>query len=550
MSVVSAIANRCYRLASRSAHKKLLQSMHEPAVAQQTVLSEILGGIESTNFGNEHQLSSPMNPESFRDAVPLRTYDDFVPYIERLAAGEAKVLTVEAVKFFEPTAGSSGASKLIPYTDGLLREFGNATSAWVHDMLTHNKRLRNGRAYWAVSPPTPPTTTSGGIPVGQAHDSDYFPRMLAWLLDSVVGLPRAVSKVTDIETCRALTLRALIGMNDLTMISVWSPTFLTLLADRLTEDFSTILSDVEFGRLSMDLPKGLEAEIMSAFPARPSRVRELRKRFGTQCPQDLGELWQDLALISCWCDGHAQRVLSPMRERFPTIPIQPKGLLSTEAVTSIPLSGQVAPVAALNSHLLEFLPEGNDNSPMWVHELQRGKRYEVVVTTSGGLYRCRTRDIVEVVGFAQRAPLLRFVGRGDGTSDLAGEKLTPAFVELTIDRACSASNQSPTFAMLVACPDEFGTGGIAGKYILVVDGVDDALALEAAIERELQANHHYKLCRELGQLGEAHVRIVPGAEIIDAIACETLGQRAGTIKPRALETRAEIAKAFALSVED
>ena len=53
-------------------------------------------------------------------------------------------------------------------------------------------------------------------------------------------------------------------------------------------------------------------------------------------------IWPRLALISCWTDAAAGQFLPQLRELFPTIEIQPKGLLATEAFVSFPLVGNTA----------------------------------------------------------------------------------------------------------------------------------------------------------------------------------------------------------------
>ncbi len=145
-------------------------------------------------------------------------------WVRRVGDGEAGVLTTAPVKFMEPTGGSSGALKLVPYTDALLAEFSRATMAWVYDLLASRGALRGGRAYWAVSPPgRRPTRTAGGIAIGMEHDSDYFPAPLRALLERSLAVPGIVARAPDIATCRYLTLRALLAAPDLRLISRLEP---------------------------------------------------------------------------------------------------------------------------------------------------------------------------------------------------------------------------------------------------------------------------------------------------------------------------------------
>ena len=62
----------------------------------------------------------------------------------------------------------------------------------------------------------------------------------------------------------------------------------------------------------------------------------------------------------------------------------------------------------------------------------------MVVTTGGGLYRYPLRDVVEVVGFVNECPLLRFVGRARRVSDLVGEKLDESHVSRILQQVCRA----------------------------------------------------------------------------------------------------------------
>jgi hypothetical protein len=135
-----------------------------------------------------------------------------------------------------------------------------------------------------------------------------------------------------------------------------------------------------------------------------------------------------------------------------------------------------------------------------------------------------------------RAPLLSFQGRADKASDIAGEKLTSALVERAIDAASRQTGVRATFAMLVP------SWRPAPHYRLYVEAPKtpapeaDAHTLAMALDRELYAAHHYALCRELGQLGPIRGVSVHGGHRTYERACAERGQRAGAIKPPALES--------------
>ena len=538
MSVLAAIANRLYGASALAARARFEMAAADPTAAQRDILLRIVRQNADSATGMEYGFSAIRSVADFRARVPKSDYESVRPKMERMAAGEVGLLTSHEVERFEPTGGSSGASKLIPYTSALLAEISAATMPWVFDLLQHRPALRDGTAYWAVSPTARQArVTSGGTPIGMEHDSDYFPRFVRALLDRVLGTPRALARAPDIATCRYLTLRALIARKDLSFISVWNPSFLTLLATALDERFSMLLRDLESGELSVPLDSGLRDELRRALPARPHVARDLKRRFGRKPPEDLGAMWERLDLISCWAGGHASRALEVMRRRFPEVAIQAKGLLSTEGVVSFPLAMAGGSVAAVSSHFLELVPDdstGEEAESIGVEAAELGRTYRVLLTTSGGLYRYATRDLVRVDGWYRRAPVLAFVGRSDAASDVAGEKLTPRFAETVIVSALAEIGVDAAFAMLAPVWRSSETP----HYALFVEcAALDAERLATAVETRLREAHHYSLCRELGQLSGVRAVVVEDGDARYERGCLARGQRAGSIKPVALDAR-------------
>ena len=136
------------------------------------------------------------------------------------------------------------------------------------------------------------------------------------------------------------------------------------------------------------------------------------------------DIWPRLSLISCWADGPARAAAALLARRCEGIALQPKGLLATEAVVTIPFDGRHP--LAIRSHFFEFVEP--DGRVRLAHELQRGMEYTLLLTTGGGLYRYKLCDRVIVDDFVHHTPSLRFLGRDDRVSDLFGEKLSDGFV--------------------------------------------------------------------------------------------------------------------------
>jgi len=253
----------------------------------------------------------------------------------------------------------------------------------------------------------------------------------------------------------------------------------------------------------------------------PDRAKNLR-RHSEVSP---AEVWPRLAVISAWADGEAARDADRAREVFHGPVFQPKGLLATEGVVTIPWEEcQAAGVPALNSHFLEFI-EAPDGPARLVHELEDGREYEVLLTTGGGLWRYRLGDLVRVEGRAGATPRLRWIGRCDGGCDLRGEKLHPRFVAEALAGFCQG------FRLLAPCRE-----ADPPHYILFVDQPCAAQSVDEA----LQANPHYAHARRVGQLGPVRIFQIRGeaAEEDYLRRCAALGQRAGTVKTTALQRAA------------
>jgi len=497
------------------------------AEEQEAVLRRIVRENADTEFGRDHAFSSIRTSKEFREQVPLRNYEQHQPWIDRAADGVPNVLTRDAIRLFEPTSGSSGATKLIPYTRSLQREFQRGIHAWIADLFAHCPQLLGGPAYWSISPAnTDHKKTPGGIGIGFDDDTSYLGGWRKRLVQSVMAVPASVRYSSDIDECNYTTLLHLVRARNLRLISIWSPTFLTLMLDRLLEWGDRICHDLEHG-------------IGCAADSR--RAREVRAALHASSPQvAYAGLWPRLRLISCWKDATSAGPAAALAALFPNCRVQGKGLLATEAFISFPLFGHEGAALSIRSHFFEFIPSDSDQ-PQLAHQLDRGGRYSVVVTTGGGLYRYLLGDQIEVTGHIQDCPLLRFVGRQGSVSDWFGEKLNDAHVSRVFEVTFAEMGIAPAFAML-ACD----TAPLPG-YLLYIeaDASDEQFARAGGlIDFRLRENFHYDYARALGQLQCVRaVRIRNGAKLYLEDAIRN-GQRPGDVKFPALNRRADWSHVF------
>ncbi|MCA0380982.1 MAG: GH3 auxin-responsive promoter family protein [Bacteroidetes bacterium] len=89
--------------------------MDDPVGAQRDVLQHLVTDGQYTEFGKRYKLSTTFRIRDFKAAVPIHEYDDLKPYIERMMAGEDNVLWNTPVEWFAKSSGTtSDRSKFIP----------------------------------------------------------------------------------------------------------------------------------------------------------------------------------------------------------------------------------------------------------------------------------------------------------------------------------------------------------------------------------------------------------------------------------------------------
>ncbi len=530
MKPIAALANGAWLTASLPAWLRFRSALRRPAETQRRIFHRLLGANSESAYGRAHGFGKIRSYAEFRERVPIVDYDDLEPWIARIMRGEQGVLTHAPVTRLIPTSGSTGGRKLIPFTAAFRYELNAAIGPWMVDLCREHPSVPFGPAYWSISPAIPTgVDEKSAVPIGFDDDSAYLGGIKQRLAEATFAVPSALRQVADIDCSRYLTLLCLLRAPELRLVSVWHPSFLSLLLDALPAWWEELLDDLARGgcRRAGTLPQGIRTA------PQPLRANELRRAN----PANPQTLWPRLRVVSCWGDGQASFAAADLQRRLPHATLQGKGLLATEAFVSIPFGGH-HPIA-VTSHFFEFADANGET--LLAHELRPGESYAVIVSTAGGLWRYRLGDLVEADGFVAATPSLRFLGRGASVSDLCGEKLAETFVTRAIGAACAACEFAPRFAMLAPDADAAGRW----SYTLFVEGALPP-ELPARLDDELRKNPHYALCRDLSQLGP--LRCFQIAHDAYRTFCATeisKGRRLGEIKPQALSQRIDWRNHFA-----
>lgn len=531
----------------RAGRRHFMAALADPASAQAARLREQLAAGAHSEWGRSLGLPAVCSRGegsddalrcAFQEVVPIQRWEDVAPWVERVAsaAGDADppLWLPEPVEFYERTSGSASAAKLIPYTAGLRAEFRAATDAWLYSMHYHgtgSQRPLGGRAYWSVSPALRGRQqTPNGTPIGIEDDAAYLGPLGRWAMARLFAVPTSVARIQGHDDWLSATLRHLLMATDLRLVSVWSPSFLLLLLEALEARCDTLLRT---------LPRARVRAIAAA------------QRDGATLPE---ACWPRLVLLSCWTAGGAARDVTLLRRHLPRVAIEPKGLMATEGVVSLPwidpasgagvVESELGPLLdschplAVTSHTLEFIDlSAPDAPPRWAHELSPGSRYSPLLTTAGGLYRYELGDVVRCVGRVDRTPCIAFEGKRYAVSDLRGEKLHADHVERVLAAAAADIEAQVLFAVVLPAPDWSPPG-----YLLCLEldpaAVDPRAATRrfaALVEQGLRDNVHYDHARSLGQLQALNWSVVTAGSRWYAAAKQEQGMRLGDIKQVALD---------------
>ena len=502
-----------------------------------------------------------MTTIEFQQQVPISTYDDYREAIAQIAAGTTRVLTRQKVRMLEPTSGSTSGEKLIPYTAELQRQFQRSIDAWIHNLMTCRPKVRSGRAYWSISPCLgPPRTTPSGIPIGFDDDVAYLSRWEQLAVRRLLAVPPAVAKLPHMDNFRYATLLHLLRASDLTLISIWSPTF----SDRVVRiagpmDRATLLRPAArhhhlAGRPCWNVSISCRRARCCRRPGLESGGQEPSRRFGGgmgQLPIDGGILCTHLASLAadqllagrggCAIRSPTRTALSRAsrsnpKDCWPRKPVCPChcAIAPARRSPSDPISSSLSQCDTLTSSTA--CPAPARTASCLAHELELGRRYRVVVTTGGGLYRYQLGDLIEVVGFENQCPLIRFLGRADRVADLVGEKIDEAHVRDVLQRAFSACQMDPDFAMLVPRSKPPGY-----QLLLQLAPSSDAESVERLrrrVESGLTENPYYRHAIGIKQLAALVVTLLEPSTSGYWKKYEDLlpraGQKAGDIKPTVL----------------
>lgn len=394
-----------------SYYKPVEKFLKNPIGTQQQTFEYLIHHGRNTLFGYEKGFDAIHTIDAFRQKVPVAAYEDLRPYLDKiLAEKQQNVLWDTPVRWFAMSSGTtSDKSKYIPITRESLK---NCHYRCGYHML----------AMYAVHHPDTAfslgkTLVLGGSRQVNAIGEGIYTGDISAIL--MKNLPYLAKKIRTPE--------------NIALLPDWEEKL-----QKLTD--YAVKSDIR------------------AFVGVPSWILVLLKKIVEDTGKSLTELWPNLEVFF-----HGGVSFIPYREQYQKLIPSPKMRYwetynASEGFFGIQFTPDSKDMLLLldNEIFYEFVPSGEwdkeNPQTLTLGEVETGKQYALVISTSGGLWRYKLGDTIE---FTSVNPyLFKITGRTKQFINAFGEELMVENADRALDEACRKTGAKIT--EYTAAPVYFG----------------------------------------------------------------------------------------------
>lgn len=370
--------------------------MKYPNEVQEELMFSLLKSAESTILGKKYEFSSINSYKTFSERIPIVTYEDLQPYIERARQGEPNVFWSTPIKWFAKSSGTTDAkSKFIPVSSEALE--GCHFKAGKDMLCLYLNNNENSQLFTGKS------LRLGGSKQLYADNNTYFGDLSAILIEN---------------------------------LPIWAE-FSSTPSNKISQ-----LSDWE---IKLDaIIKETRYENVTSFAGVPSWMLVLLNRtLETIGKNNLFEIWPNLEVYF-----HGGVSFNPYREQY-------KKILPSSDFNYYEIYNASEGFFALQdlNHsdemllmldygiFYEFIPMETfgttQQKAIRLSETEIGKNYAVVISTNSGLFRYLIGDTVR---FTSLNPYrIKITGRTKHHINVFGEELMIENTDRAIAEACKAT---------------------------------------------------------------------------------------------------------------
>lgn len=409
---------------------------------QHRILRELLELNAGSRFSKEHGLDGVSDVATFRKRIRVADYEYYRPYVECLKHGDHGALLGSRNKLmmFSLSSGTTSQSKYIPITERFFRDYRNGWQVWgIHTLDDHP--AVNGHNIVQLSSDYDKFRTPGGAPCGNI--SGLVAALQKRIVKTMYTVPGIVSKIEDPDSKNYTALRLGVGDPHVGMVMTANPSTLNHLAKMADVERERLIRDIHDGTLSTDFQipdhvrKALRRKISPKRVARAQELERIVNRTGNLYPRDY---WKELAVVAVWAGGSCSAYLPALRRYYGDLPVRDHGLSASEGRMTIPVADfRSEGILDVGTHFFEFIPEeeySKENpTVLEAHELEAGRNYFILLTTSSGLYRYNICDVVRCTGFYHTTPMIEFLHKGAHIASVTGEKVSESQVVAAVRKS-------------------------------------------------------------------------------------------------------------------
>lgn len=430
----------------RMRYKSIEVWMNHPLETQRNVLQDLIANGQYTQFGMEHDFNHIFTADDYKQRVPVQEYDQLKPYVERIMNGETNVLWNTPINWFAKSSGTtSDKSKFIPISQESLAECHFAAAKDVITMYYNDvpeADLINGKGL----------VIGGSHQVSQLNDDIYFGDLSAVLLQNTPFYGQWI-KTPQLS---------------IALMDEWESKIETIAQTTINENVTSI-SGVPTWTLVL-----------------LKRILEITGK------KQIKEVWPNFQLYM-----HGGVSFTPYREQFKRIMgegVQYRDMYNASEGFFAAQDKENADGMLLMLDYgiyYEFMPieEYGKEFPVTYNldKVETGKKYAIVITTNGGLWRYIPGDTIE---FTNLFPFrIKVVGRLKHYINAFGEELIVENADNAIYATCKELNAS--VSEYTAAPVYF-TDNENGAHEWVIEFEKEPENLQQFIEvldRELKSNN-------------------------------------------------------------
>lgn len=121
----------------------------QPGEIQHRILTQLVGQAANTEWGKKYDYKSIRSYDEFRNRLPIQTYEEVKPYVERLLAGEQNLLWPSEIRWFAKSSGTTNdKSKFLPVSKEALQNIhyrGGKDAAALYFRINPDSRFFSGK---------------------------------------------------------------------------------------------------------------------------------------------------------------------------------------------------------------------------------------------------------------------------------------------------------------------------------------------------------------------------------------------------------------------